>query len=113
MSAFYDLNANEQWCLRTQDPVVLAFDIETSKAPLKFPDSAVDVVMMISYMIDGRGFLIINRETVSKDIDDFEYNPRDEFPVRLAFLSSLFRRRPFISGPLYRLQRAEREGDAQ
>ena len=36
------------------DPVVLAFDIETAKAPLKFPDASVDQIMMISYMIDGQ-----------------------------------------------------------
>ncbi len=36
------------------DPVVFAFDIETSKLPLKFPDSANDPIMMISYMIDGK-----------------------------------------------------------
>ncbi|XBW37346.1 hypothetical protein QEN19_002926 [Hanseniaspora menglaensis] len=60
------------------DPVVLAFDIETCKAPLKFPDSDVDAVMMISYMIDGEGFLITNREVISKDIDDFEYTPKPE-----------------------------------
>ena len=28
---------------------------------------------MISIMIDGRGLLIINREIVSKDIEDFEW----------------------------------------
>ena len=38
----------------TQDPVVLAFDIETTKLPLKFPDSSIDSIMMISYMIDGQ-----------------------------------------------------------
>lgn len=36
------------------EPVVMAFDIETTKAPLKFPDNQVDQVMMISYMIDGQ-----------------------------------------------------------
>ncbi len=36
------------------EPVVLAFDIETTKAELKFPDSAFDSIMMISYMIDGQ-----------------------------------------------------------
>lgn len=36
------------------DPVVLAFDIETSKLPLKFPDAQNDPIMMISYMIDGK-----------------------------------------------------------
>lgn len=61
------------------DPVVLAFDIETTKAPLKFPDSAIDQVMMISYMIDGEGFLITNREIISEDIEDFEYSPKPEY----------------------------------
>ncbi|KAL6933559.1 related to DNA polymerase epsilon catalytic subunit A [Hanseniaspora guilliermondii] len=60
------------------DPVVLAFDIETAKAPLKFPDAEYDPIMMISYMIDGEGFLITNREIISKDIDDFEYTPKPE-----------------------------------
>ena len=36
------------------DPVVLAFDIETSKLPLKFPEAQNDPIMMISYMIDGK-----------------------------------------------------------
>ncbi|OAA65284.1 DNA polymerase catalytic subunit a [Niveomyces insectorum RCEF 264] len=66
--------------LAMADPVVMAYDIETTKAPLKFPDAAVDQVMMISYMIDGQGFLITNREIVSEDIADFEYTPRPEYP---------------------------------
>lgn len=36
------------------EPVVLAYDIETTKLPLKFPDSSFDSIMMISYMIDGQ-----------------------------------------------------------
>ena len=36
------------------EPVVLAYDIETTKLPLKFPDSSSDSIMMISYMIDGQ-----------------------------------------------------------
>ena len=36
------------------DPVVFAFDIETSKLPLKFPEAQNDPIMMISYMIDGK-----------------------------------------------------------
>lgn len=40
------------------DPVVLAFDIETSKLPLKFPEAQNDPIMMISYMIDGKVILI-------------------------------------------------------
>ncbi|KAL3482395.1 hypothetical protein BJX99DRAFT_1811 [Aspergillus californicus] len=65
--------------LQRADPVVLAFDIETTKPPLKFPDAATDHIMMISYMIDGQGFLITNREIVSEDIDDFEYTPKPEY----------------------------------
>lgn len=41
---------------------ICAFDIETTKLPLKFPDADYDLIMMISYMIDGQGYLIINRE---------------------------------------------------
>ena len=61
------------------DPVVLAFDIETTKLPLKFPDATFDQIMMISYMIDGQGFLITNREIVSEDISDFDYTPKPEY----------------------------------
>ena len=65
--------------LQRADPVVLAYDIETTKLPLKFPDAAIDQIMMISYMIDGQGFLITNREIVSEDIADFEYTPKPEY----------------------------------
>ncbi|KAI0224564.1 DNA polymerase epsilon catalytic subunit [Massospora cicadina] len=64
--------------VKRADPVVLAFDIETTKSPLKFPDAAVDMVMMISYMVDGQGFLITNRQIVSEDIGDFEYTPKPD-----------------------------------
>ena len=40
--------------VKRAEPVVMAFDIETSKAPLKFPDQQVDQIMMISYMVDGQ-----------------------------------------------------------
>lgn len=40
--------------IRRGEPVVLAFDIETTKLPLKFPDATTDQIMMISYMIDGQ-----------------------------------------------------------
>ncbi|KAJ5808599.1 DNA polymerase epsilon catalytic subunit A [Penicillium riverlandense] len=65
--------------LQRADPVVLAYDIETTKLPLKFPDAVIDQIMMISYMIDGQGFLITNREIVSEDINDFEYTPKPEY----------------------------------
>ncbi|VIO96069.1 DNA polymerase family B, exonuclease domain containing protein [Brugia malayi] len=61
------------------EPVVLAYDIEVTKLPLKFPDSSFDEIMMISYMVNGNGFLIINRQIISSDVDDFEYTPRPEY----------------------------------
>jgi DNA polymerase epsilon subunit 1 len=57
------------------DPNVLAFDIECTKAPLKFPDANVDSIFMISYMVNGQGYLIISRHVVGNDIQDFEYTP--------------------------------------
>lgn len=39
------------------EPIVLAFDIETTKLPLKFPDATTDQIIMISYMIDAQGKL--------------------------------------------------------
>ncbi|CBZ30989.1 DNA polymerase epsilon catalytic subunit,putative [Leishmania mexicana MHOM/GT/2001/U1103] len=60
-------------------PRVIAFDIETTKAPLRFPQPEVDEVYMISYMLDGRGYLIINREIVTEDIAPFEYTPKPEY----------------------------------
>ena len=59
---------------------MLAFDIECCKAPLKFPVAEEDEVFMISYMIDGRGFLIISRTVVSENIEDFEYTPKASYP---------------------------------
>ncbi len=59
---------------------ILAFDIECEKSPLKFPNAETDRIFMISYMIDGQGFLIVNREIVSEDIQDFEYTPKSKYP---------------------------------
>ncbi|KAJ8941928.1 hypothetical protein NQ318_013261 [Aromia moschata] len=69
------------------EPIVLAFDIETTKLPLKFPDAATDQIMMISYMIDGQGYLITNREILSADIDDFEYTPKPEFEGKFTIFN--------------------------
>jgi DNA polymerase epsilon subunit 1 len=62
------------------EPRILAFDIECEKAPLKFPNAESDRIFMISYMTAGQGYLIINREVVSEDIDDFEYTPMPKYP---------------------------------
>ncbi|CAB4010997.1 DNA polymerase epsilon catalytic subunit A, partial [Paramuricea clavata] len=69
------------------DPVVLAFDIETTKLPLKFPDSSIDSIMMISYMIDGQGYLITNREIISEEIEDFEYTPKPDYEGPIIVLN--------------------------
>lgn len=61
------------------EPIILAYDIETTKLPLKFPDAQSDQIMMISYMIDGQGYLICNREIIACDVEDFEYTPKPEF----------------------------------
>ncbi|KNC78596.1 hypothetical protein SARC_08984 [Sphaeroforma arctica JP610] len=62
------------------DPVIMAFDIECTKQDLKFPDADNgDMVMMISYMLDNQGYLIINRDVVSADIEDFEYTPKPDY----------------------------------
>ncbi|CAG9312003.1 unnamed protein product [Blepharisma stoltei] len=66
---------------------VLAFDLETYKKPLKFPDSETDPIMMVSYMIDGLGFLIINREILSQDVEDFEYTPRPEYEGKFSIFN--------------------------
>jgi len=60
-------------------PRILAWDIECTKAPLKFPVPDVDHIYMISWMLDGQGFLLINREIVSEDIENFEYTPKPEY----------------------------------
>ena len=54
--------------LEKADLRICAFDIETTKAPLKFPDSRFDYIMMISYVIDGKGFLINNRTIIGEDV---------------------------------------------
>ncbi|MED6223503.1 hypothetical protein PIB30_074541 [Stylosanthes scabra] len=46
---------------------VCAFDIETTKLSLKFPDVDYDLTMMISYVCVG------------DDIEDLEYTPKPEF----------------------------------
>lgn len=61
---FFSFSKRED-IIERPDTIVLAFDIETTKLPLKFPDASVDQIMMISYMIDGQGYLITNREIIS------------------------------------------------
>ncbi|EFN52544.1 hypothetical protein CHLNCDRAFT_26745 [Chlorella variabilis] len=65
--------------LQRAEPRVCAFDIETTKLPLQFPNAEYDQVFMISYMLDRQGYLIINREVVGADVGNFEYTPKPEF----------------------------------
>ena len=66
------------------DPTFLAFDIECTKAPLKFPSAERDEIFMISYMVRTRtgsqGYLIVSRTVVSQDVADFEYTPKPNYP---------------------------------
>ncbi|CAG8450499.1 4116_t:CDS:10 [Ambispora leptoticha] len=75
--------------LENPEVVVLAFDIETYKDPLKFPDSSKDPIMMISYMIDGDGYLITNREIIAEDIENFEYVSKPEFAAKFHIFNEV------------------------
>lgn len=88
---------------------IFAFDIETTKLPLKFPDSKIDNIMMISITLDGSSFLITNRNIISKDVIDFEFAPKKEYEssiivfneinekaLLLKFFSFIKETKPFI-----------------
>ncbi|KAL8432970.1 hypothetical protein Efla_001178 [Eimeria flavescens] len=57
---------------------VLAFDIECYKQPLKFPDKESDPIILISYMHNQQGYLLVNREFLSADIVPFVFQPKPE-----------------------------------
>lgn len=57
---------------------IFAFDIETTKPPLKFPNADIDQIMMISIMTEEFGELITNRQLISEDIQEFEYHAKDD-----------------------------------
>ncbi|KAL7068256.1 putative DNA polymerase epsilon catalytic subunit [Cryptosporidium serpentis] len=65
----------------------LAWDIETTKEPLKFPNVEIDEIMMISCVFEGQGYLIVNRNIVSSDISDFEYSPKPEFTAPFSCIN--------------------------
>ncbi|KAF6066675.1 DNA polymerase B, exonuclease domain family protein [Candida albicans] len=77
------------------DPVVLAFDIETTKAPLKFPDAKIDQIMMISYMIDGL-FTIFNEPDEKHVLKRFFEHIRDVKPTVIATFNGDFFDWPFV-----------------
>ena len=52
---------------------ILAYDIETAKDPLKFPDPQKDEVMMISLMYEGEAFLIVNCGFCGDKVRQFDY----------------------------------------
>ena len=72
--------ATDRATLPKANPVVLAFDIECTKAPLKFPDADHDTIFMISYMVDGMGYLLLSRHVVGGDVSNFEYTPKPKYP---------------------------------
>ena len=75
--------------LQKANPTVLAFDIECTKAPLKFPDANVDSIFMISYMINGQGYLLLSRHVVGKDVPNFEYTPKPKYPGPFIVINEL------------------------
>lgn len=62
LSSLQRLRIFPQDLLQRAEPRICAFDIETTKLPLQFPNAEYDQVFMISYMIDKQGYLIVNRE---------------------------------------------------
>ena len=66
---------------------VCAFDIETTKLPFKFPDAEYDMIMMISHMVDGKGYLIKNQEVKNFGI---VLCPLVSLSFVLGFLSAMF-----------------------
>lgn len=65
--------------LQRAEPKIMAFDIETTKLPLQFPNAEYDQIFMISYMVDRQGYLLVNREVVGDNIVNFEYTPKPEY----------------------------------
>ena len=65
---------------------VCAFDIKTTKLPFKFPDAEYDMIMMISHMVDGQGYLIKNQEVKTLGI---VWCPLVSLSFVLGFLSSM------------------------
>ncbi|KAM0677458.1 DNA polymerase epsilon catalytic subunit [Binucleata daphniae] len=64
---------NEIDIVTTPNLTIFAFDIETTKQPLKFPCAETDQIMMISFMINNAGFLINNNEFICEDVQNFQY----------------------------------------
>ncbi|KAF1744092.1 hypothetical protein MXB_2344 [Myxobolus squamalis] len=73
--------------LRAPELVIFAFDIETTKPVLKFPDASHDAIIIISYVINGQGFLLVNREIVSQDVENFEYMPKPELNTQVIIFN--------------------------
>ena len=43
--------------------------------------------MLISYIIDGDGYLITIRSIIPEDIEDFQYTPKPEFDVHIQIFN--------------------------
>lgn len=65
---------------------------------------------MVSYMVDRKGFLIVNREVVGADISDFEYTPKPEYegpftvintPDEVSLLRAWFQHMRQVSAALW------------
>lgn len=104
----HQITPNER-LLEKPDFGILAFDIETMKAPMKFPQPSTDAIMMISYTTAEQSYLVVNREVVSRDIVDFTYvatsalsthvtvyNEANEKEMLQRFISEIYRLKPLV-----------------
>ena len=85
---------------------------QQAQRPRKFP--AIDQIMMMSYMINGQGFLVTNRDVVSEDIADFDdytlkseyegpfaiFDEQDEAAVTRRWFERIREARPTVSATL-------------
>ena len=78
---------NREDILQRAEVHVCAFDIETTKLPFKFPYAEYDMIMMISHMVDGQGYLLKNRKVKTIGI---VLCPLVSLSFVLGFLSAMF-----------------------
>lgn len=67
----------------------ISFDIETTKLPLKFPDSKSDRIIMISMTHSEKSILITNREVLPEDVTSFDYAPKPDFATTVTIFNEV------------------------
>ena len=66
---------------------MLAFNIECTKALFEFLDAKVDSILMILYMVDVGGYLIISWHMVGANVPKFKYTPKPRYPGPLEVIN--------------------------